>query len=222
MIERTVKSLGIKDIFVKSQTWDGFERACDSWHHAYWKWVDQAGSAKLRELLKDRPIDLSQVPDKAWSKLPCAEAEKESWLIEQTRQEILQQAALFRLAMRGPEAEDIETYKMFSDEMHVAALIGDDTYFMEIAKQKQRKRTKDIGDRRLKYQLLLLWVPGCLWASTKDGIGRFLNENYPRSGNKSYDNKTIADARRDLNLYYSPRPLCWGVAINPPRLIPLK
>jgi hypothetical protein len=213
LVQRVVGGLGTKEIFFQSQSWGGYNRACDSWHNAFWNWVDHETPAELVERLKGLQIDNV--------KLPCTESEKKSWLLEQTRQDYLQQRAVFLLALRGPEAGDPETYKMFLDDMNVADRIGDNSYFAELAKQKQRKPTKDKGNRRLKPQLLMLWIPGCLWAFSTDGVAEFLNAQYPRSGNGCYNNKTISDACRDLKLYRTPKPLWWGISGKPPRLIPL-
>jgi len=208
-------------VFYQSQSWEGFNRACDKWHNAYWNWIDHEAPAELVKQLKGLKIDNAKVPATVWSKLPCVESKKKSWLLEQTRQEILQDKAVFRLAMRGPEARDLTTYKMFLDDMRVADQIGDDTLFAKLAEQKQQKPTKDKGDRRLKPQLLMLWIPGCLWAFTTDGMAQFLNAHYPRTGNKLYISRTISDAWHDLGLYRLQKPLWWGIAGNPPRLIPL-
>jgi hypothetical protein len=221
LIQRVASGSGTKEAFSQSQSWEGYDRACNSWHNAYWKWVDHEAPAELVARLKGLQIEFAKVPATAWSELPCAESEMKSWLVEQTRQEILQDKAVFRLAMRGPEAGDPETYKMFLDDMKVAALTGDNTYFAELAKQKQRKPAKGKGDRRLKPQLLMLWVPGCLWAFSTGGVAEFLNAQYPRSGNGRYNNKTISDACRDLRLYRSPKPLWWGTSGKPSCLVPL-
>jgi hypothetical protein len=176
------------------------------------------------ERLKGLDVDRSKLPETFGAKWPCAERQKLSWLVEQTRQEHLQQWALFRLSMRGPEAKDPATYDMFFNDMRFAHQIGDSTWenpwFKELAKQKQRKPTRGVGNRRLKYHLLFCWIPGCLWASLPEGVAVFLNAHYPRSSNKQYDNKTILDARRELKLYRSPKPLGWGLAGTPPRLVP--
>jgi hypothetical protein len=221
LIQRVVGGLGMEKLFSQSQSWDGYTRACDSWHKAYWNWVDHEAPAELVVRLKGLGIEFATVPTTVWSELPCAEREKKSWLVEQTRQEILQDMAVFRLAMRGPEAEDATTYKMFLDGMKATALIGNDSYFAELAKQKQRRPTKDKGDRRLKPQLLMLWIPGCLWAFTTDGMVQFLNAHYPRAGNKLYNSRTVADAWNDLGLYRLKKPLWWGIARKSHRLVPL-
>jgi hypothetical protein len=221
LIQRVVSQLGTNEIFFQSQSWPGYDHACDSWHNAYWNWVDHEAPAELVERLNGLQIDNAKMPATVWSKLPCTEDEKQSWLVEQTRQESLQDMAVFRLAMRGPEAGNAATYKMFMDGMRVADQIGDDSYYAELAEQKQRKPTKDKGDRRLKPQLLMFWIPGCLWAFSTDGVAELLNAQYPRSGNGCYNNKTISDACRDLKLYRSPKPLRWGISGKPPRLIPL-
>lgn len=221
LIQRVVSGLGMKEIFFQSQSWEEYERACDSWHDAYWKWIDQETPGELVEQLRGLQIDNAKVPAIVWSKLPCAGSEKKAWLLEQTRQEILQDRAVFCLAMRGPEAKDAQTYEMFLDDMKVAAQIGDKMIFKALARQKQQKPAKDKGDRRLKPQLLMLWIPGCLWAFTTDGVAQFLNAHYPRTGNKLYNSKTIADAQRDLGLHRLQKPLWWGIAGKPPRLVPM-
>jgi hypothetical protein len=221
LIQRVAGGLGIKEIFFLSQSWEGYENACDRWNDAYWKWIDDEADNEIVERLKGLQIDYAKVCSTIWLELPCAENEKSAWLLELTRQEILQENAVFRLAMRGPEAEDPETLELFLDDINVAARIGINTHFVEFAKQKQRKPTKDKGDRRLKAQLLILWIPGCLWAFTTDGIAQFLNVHFPRTGNKLYNSKTIADVWRDLGLYHLQKPLWWGIAGKPPKLMPM-
>jgi len=233
LIERAVRGLGIGKVFYQSQSWEGYNCACESWHNAYWKWVDQQSPVKLVEHLKKAVkidwsrLSVAQAVDGLkpvgvdWSKLPPAEDDKKQWLEESVRQEMLQQRALFSLAMRGPEAEDPETYKMFANDMKIAAQIDDNSYFKALAQQKQRKPTKDKGDRRLKPQLLVHWISGCLWAFTNDGIAAFLNDLYPRSGNVASGSQVISNAHRNLKLYHSPTPLYWGVTGSPPRLVSL-
>jgi hypothetical protein len=221
LIQRVVSGLGTNEIFFQSQSWKEYQRACDSWHEAYWKWIDNEANDEIVERLIGLQIDRAKISANIWSELPCAETIKAAWLIELTRQEILQEHAVFRLAMRGPEAEDPETFKLFLDDINVAARMGISTYFAELAKQKQRKPTKDKGDRRLKAQLLILWIPGSLWAFTTDGIAQFLNAHFPRTGDKLYNSKTIADVWRDLGLYRLQRPLWWGIAGKPAKLVPM-
>jgi hypothetical protein len=173
----------------------------------------------LRGLL----IDFDRVSQDVWSSLPCPDQNKKSWLVEQTKQEHLVQHALFDLAMTGPEAEDPVTYDDFANDICIASRIGDMSFSKRLAEQKQRHPTKDQGDRRLKYQLLYFWVPGCLWAFSTDGVAAFLDldSRYPRSAGP-YNGKTIPDARRDLKLYRSPKPLWWGVQRHPPSLVGLR
>jgi hypothetical protein len=232
LVERVVRALGMGKVFFQSQSWQQYEDACESWHAAYWSWVDQQSPAKFVENLKNAGdwsrisvatvVDLLKSSGMDCSKLPPAEQDKKQWLAEFARQEMLQHHAVFSLAMRGPEAQDTETYMTYANDMKIAAQIGDTTYSEALARQKQRKPTKDKGDRRLKPQLLVYWIPGCLWAFTTDGIAQFLNDLYPRSGNKPYDYKTVSDARRALKLYRSPRPLWLGVEGTPPTLKPLR
>ena len=186
----------MQEVFLQSQSWEGYERACDSWHNALWGWVDQETPANVV-----RKVEV-------WHGS------------EQSRQAYLLNRAFFLLVMHGPEAEDPETYQRFLEEMRLSEKIGDASFFRELAKQKQRQPTKDKGDRRLKYLLLLCWIPACLWAVTTDGIAAFLQARYPRSNGEPYHPKTISDAWRELNLYRLPRPLWWGLTGQPPNLVP--
>jgi hypothetical protein len=232
LIERVVRNLGMGKVFDQSQSWEGYNRACESWHAGYWKWVDQQSPAEFIENLNQagdwsklsvaRAVEMLTSTGMDCSKLPAVENDKKLWLAEFARHEMLQHHVSFSLAMRGPDAKDPETYKHFANDMKIAMQIGDNTYFEALARQKQRKPSKGKGDRMLKPQLLLCWIPGCLWAFTTDGIAQFLNHHYPRSGNKPYDHKTISDARRALNLYRSPRPLWWGIEGTPASLKPLR
>lgn len=230
LIQKMVYAPGMKEIFSKSQSWKGYDSACDSWHVAFWSWVDKetpGGGPEqfevnwkllnifdLEKWARQQGVDLS--------KLPCPAADRKVFLLELSRQEYLQRLALFALLMRGPEAKDPKTYQMFSDDSRVANQIGDRSFFAFYARQKHIKRAKDTGDRRLKHLLLLSWIPGCLWAFTTDGVAQFLNAHYPRSGNKLYNNKTISDACRNLKLCRSRSPLYWGLTGSPPRLVPLR
>jgi hypothetical protein len=190
LIERMVKAFGMEQIFLKSKSWEGYNRACDSWHDAYWKWIDEKTPPNPVEQLKG-PGDWSRVPQSASTQLRkireqnplLTEAEGRLWLLELCRQEMLQDRATFLMGMCGPEAQDPEFYREFAFPIGNVHFIGDDTYLNEIAKQKCRKPTEDTGDRRLKYQLLLCWIPGCLWAFTTDGMIAFSDSHYPRSNN---------------------------------------
>ena len=220
LVCRVVEGLGVQEIFFQSQSWEGYDLACERWQSAYWNWIDQQTPPELSKHLDGLQIDWSRLRGFGWSKLPCSDDLKKPWLLEQSRQEMLEQYAVYHLAMSGPEAAEAETYNLFLDDMRVARQIGVDVYIKELAKQKQRKPSKDKGDRRLKSQLLLFWIPGCLWAFTTDGIAAFLQDRYPRTGNKTYHPKTVSDAWRDLKLYRLPKPLWWGIAGQPPKLVP--
>jgi hypothetical protein len=231
LIERIFRNIGMGNIFSQSQSWEGYNRACESWHAAFWRWVDQQCPARLVKNVKEagdwsrtsvaNAIDLLTSGGMDCSKLPPTVDEKKQWLAEFARQEMLQRYAVFSLAMRGPEAQDSETYKKYANDMKIAAQIGDDSYFQALARQKQRKPTKDKGDRRLKPQLLVYWIPGCLWAFTNDGISAFLSDLYPRINKATRHSQAISNAHRSLKLYHSPKPLYWGVTGSPPSLVAL-
>jgi hypothetical protein len=96
LIESQVRQLGMGEVFFQSQSWKGYERACGSWHDAYWKWVDQETPVALRKKLKSiHQMDLSQ--------LPSTSAAPAAWKVEVSCQEYLQQRVLFRLSMSGAE-----------------------------------------------------------------------------------------------------------------------
>jgi hypothetical protein len=229
LIQEVVKDNGLAEIFYQSQSWAGYERACDCWHEAYWEWVWQQIPAADIERLKSAHGDWLRLPVAevinrlkangfAVAALPSDQDGQKRWLEELARQEIAERHSIFNLAMRGPEAKEPGTYGLFLRDAMIASENGLTAYNEALAKQKQRKPTKNKGDRRLQPQLLVYWIPACLWAFTTEGIAQFLHTVYPRSENKVYDNKTISDAIRDLKLVRSPRPLWRGVTGVPPKL----
>jgi hypothetical protein len=213
-IESVAKVHEMEKLLVESRSWSGFPHAFESWHTARWEAVDQVTPPELAAKL----VTAIQIEEIQWSESPFLPAQR-PFILETIRQEYLQHRALFLRAMAGVEATDLNTYRLFSNRMRMAEKVGDETFLRELARQKQRKPTKDKGDRSLYDLLLLQWIAGCLWAFSTDGIGAFLQDLYPRK--KPYNAKTISDAWRDLKLHRLQRPLYWGVAGRPPRLIPL-
>lgn len=207
----------MQKIFFQCQSLEGYDLACESWHEAYWRWIDQQTPRELSTRLDGLQIDWARLHGFDWSRLPCPGDLKKRWLLEQSRQEMLEQFAVFQLAMRGPEAAEAKTYELFLDDMRVARRIGADVYLQELAKQKQRKPSKDKGDRRLRALLLLYWIPACLWALTTEGIAKFLQE---RCGVRAYHLKSIRRACRSLKLFHTPKPTWGGIKGTPPQLIP--
>lgn len=221
-IQRIVHIHGLLPIFDHSQCWEGYVPAVDSWHNAYWHWVDRTAPPDLLDSLQNLRIECRRVPPHIWTSLPCDENEKPAWLAELTRQEMLLRYAVFRMAMSSGDATSPETYRHFADDLAVANRVGAMALFEQIAQQRQRHPTRDSNDRRLKASLLMLWIPGCLWALTTDGIAAFLNEHYPRSRNGCYHSRAITRARADLKLYRPPKPLWWGIRGVPPELVSLR
>lgn len=253
---RMVGSCGMQEAFRHSESAQSYHRACETWHSAFWKWVDQETPADSVRALQ---IDWSRIPNAegdvwifrrasdgaelsrfdwkawasrrgiSWEQLPCPAAERKRFMLEVWRQEYLLEAAAYYYLRRSPEGADPETHKLFSAYLATAPKIGDGSYFKALAEHKQRKPTRAVqeglpqgDDRRLRELLLCWWIPGCFWASTTDGIVAFLNARYPRSKGKLYNPKTVSDAWRDLKLYRLRRPLWWGMAGQPPRLISLR
>ena len=201
--------LGTEQVLVQSTQWKGFDCAVESWHTALWAWVDSETPVDVVARVKALQVD--------WAALPPATESQKEWDAEVFRQQYLQRHAHFLLGMRGPEAEDPETYMLFPDDLKIAERIGDKTYFEELAKQKQRKPTKDRADRRLKHHLLLDWIPACIWAFTREGIRRFLQDRY---GVRTYHLRTIRRAYTELRLFHAPRPLWKGIKGTQVQLIP--
>jgi len=202
-------------VYTQSQSWKGFSRAFRSWHDSRWAAVDQETPPDVVEKFKAISVD--------WQKASelCLEQDRPR-VFEVIRQQYLIRRALFLWTMGGIEATDPDTYDRFLRDMEKAKRIGDHTYAEALAQQKQQKPTKNKGNRRLKYYLLLNWIPCCLWAFTTDGIAALLNERYPRTGKTLYHPKTISDAWRGLKFYHLRRPLYWGITGQPPRLVPLR
>ncbi len=228
LIQRVVAANGLAEIFFQSQSWAGYHLACDSWHSAYWAWVDAETFDQSRQQWKEfqfnwgnaSPTDIVAKIRAAGFELPVDKDGESKWIQELFRQEAFQSHAVFQLAMNGPEASDASTFDLFADDIFVASKVGDVAYNTELAKQKQRKPNKNKGDRRLKPQLLLYWIPACLWAFTNEGVAAFLNDLYPRSG-EPYQGQVISNAHRSLRLYHAPRPLYWGLTGFPSSLVPL-
>jgi hypothetical protein len=105
LIERVVRNLGKGSVFFQSQSWQGYEDACESWHAAYWKWVEQQSPAKLVENLKQAgdwskssvasAVEMLTSAGMDCSKLPPAEDDKKQWLEEFARHEMLQHYVSF-------------------------------------------------------------------------------------------------------------------------------
>jgi hypothetical protein len=213
-VKRIVSFRGMEEIFATSQSWNGYERAFQSWHHARWAWVDKETPAEVVSKVQAlRQVD--------WSQIDSTPEETKEWKLEVYCQQYRAQRLIFLLYMKGREATNPDTYITHLPVMNVAARIGDDAIFQALAQQKQRKPTKDQGDRSLKGQLLLHWMSGCLWAFTNDGIAAFLHDLYSRPGGVAYHSQAISAAHRGLKLYHLPTPLYWGVTGSPPRLVPL-
>lgn len=216
-IERLAKMYGMEKILAQSQSWEGFARAFRSWHQAQWRQVDEETPSEV----VSKVVKALQVDEVPWSKAPTLHpTEERPFIVETIRQQYIQHRALFLWAMDGIEATDPDTYRRSLHDMRMAERVGDDTFFRALARQKQQKPTRDRGDRRLKYLLLLNWISGCLWAFTTDGIAALLQARYPRTEDKPYHPKTISDAWRDRKLYRLPKPLWWGIAGQPPQLVP--
>jgi hypothetical protein len=229
LIERAVRGLEIGNVFRQSQSWEGYNRAWDSWHSAFWKWIDDTTPAKTTQKWKTfqfnwskiSPADIINGLRTRGLPLTVAENEKTQWAEEYFRQSAFQRLLIFQTAMRGPEARDPKTIDSAAWDILIASQIGDTAYSERLAKQQQRKPTKNKGDRRLKPQLLLYWIPGCLWAFTNDGIAAFLNDLYPRSGKVASRSQVISNAHRNLKLHHSPTPSYWGVTGSPTHLVSL-
>ena len=228
LISNTLSRFGTNEIFLQSQTWEGYNPACEAWHQAFWEWVDKEMPSEAVKKLKNWPDDCSksqqvstsQLAEIGFKELPINGEDRTLLFLEFLRQDMAQQFALFVLGRRSSEASNPAFYDSFSDDIAKASKVGFavDTYWKEIANLTARKPAKGEGDRQLKYQLLYYWIRGCLWAFKSDGIGAFLDSRNPRSEGKPYGDKTISDACRELKLYRPTKPLWWGVAGNPPRL----
>lgn len=221
----------MREVFYQSQSWQGYERACESWHTAFWKWVDQEIPA---DFIKSLRIDWSRVRqfdwkvwtsrrNFDWSRLPCSVADRKRFLVEMSLQEYLLEDAAFRYFMRGADAAEPETYKQFLAHIVTAGKIGDDRPFKALAQQKQRKPRKAIKqerpeaeDRRLKYLLLSWWIPGCLWALTAKGIRQFLQDHCDVI---PYHLRSIRRAWKELKLFHVTKPAWKGVKGTPAQLI---
>ncbi|HOK77385.1 MAG TPA: hypothetical protein PLW35_06645 [Verrucomicrobiota bacterium] len=195
-------------------------------HEAFWRWVDDEARRdpeSMKKLMDWTPdcsgIDWDILPQDTRDLLPRDEDTKAAWFVESVRQEMLARSAIHQLGMRGPEAQYPETYARFAQDYADANKIGCPIFNIQLATRKQKKPTKDPADRKLKYQIMHLWVPACFWAMTTEGIAALLQELYPRRG-EPYCEKTVSDARRYLKLFRLQKPRFWGISLKGKKIIP--
>lgn len=226
---QVARGCGIEAIFNKSQGWDGFPEAFESWHQAFWKWVDRSVGPESLRAVRPFPIDWSRiVPHSTEDRLLVLAVQGDmlarAWLQEERAQQHLLRQAWFAFKMRHPEGDDAATFFAYCDDFEVAKQLGDPAYPKMVLEQRQRRPRKDKGDRVLYQSLLCYWIAGCLWAFTNAGIADFLQWRQPRSKPKRksenvYEEGTIKDARAELKLHRKLH--WWGLSGDPRSLVPL-
>ena len=212
--QRHSKLYGMEDIYAQSQQWAGFGQAFTTWSRAYWRLIDQETPNDVADKVKEG-ISMDRIDWSSFGERYPGVTDRPG-AVEIIRQQYLEHRAFFFWAMRGIEATESDTYSEAIEHMEAAKRIGDDSFFQALARQKNRKPTKDKGRRRLKYLILLGWVPGCMWAFTTDGIREMIKTRY----GQEYDPRTLSGAWHSLRLYRSLKPLWRGLAGTPPKLLP--
>lgn len=227
-IQEVVRSNRTENIFLQSQTQDDYERACESWHVAFWKWIDKetpsggAGNFHLdgRRLFAADPAKMALDRELVLSEFPCPEADRKLFMVEFDRNHALMRLASFKLELRRPGQRKAELYYEFFPDAHFSKKLGDKSYSKLMDMQTQRKKPKEAsGGRQLKFILLWYWIPACLWAMTVPGIAKTIEERAPVACGRRYHSATIRRAVRELKLFHSPKPLWSGLKGDPPRPI---
>jgi hypothetical protein len=114
--------------------------------------------------------------------------------------------------LRHKKEGDPNWFKAFGFNFYIASLIHDDIIFKELARLTQRKASqKQKGRRSLRFWILFLWMPGCFWAMTKDGIRDRLKSRHP---DLEYATGSIKTAISDLKLRRPIHPLYRGFDHN--------
>jgi len=216
--QRNADFHGTTEMFARSQKFPDWQAAFDSWHTALWRWVDEETTPELASGVQSAQFN--------WLKIkPDAPAQDQQWDSEAARQGALLKLAVEVAGLRFAEAGNPEWYKAFAFENWIAAEVGDLTIAAKLAGMKQRKESRDKGDRQLKYALLSSWIGGCLWTLETQAVAEFLQRQFQRSETfekartAQYHTDTIRKKRAELKLYKRERNgtlyrIVWD---NPPR-----
>jgi hypothetical protein len=132
--------------------------------------------------------------------------------MERYLQNYLVGRAYFLGGLRHKHERDPNWFKSFGFNFYIASLLDDDIWFMELARLAQRKTSQtQLGKRSLRSWILLLWIPGCFWAITNDGI---IDRLVWRNSDLRYNERSIRNAVSKLDLWRPAKPLYWGFDSN--------
>jgi hypothetical protein len=196
--------------FRNSQAWDGYQKAFDSWARAMWQWID--GYLTRKEEGEWRARLLARKDSFSSPKDPSLAARYED--IEWYLQSYLVRRAYFLGGLSHSKQGDPEWFKAFGFYFYLAAVLDDDHIFAELARLTRRKPSQDQGRRSLRFWLLCLWVPGCLWALTNGGIAALLvwpDADEAQGQSRLYSEGSVRNMISDLNLWRPVKPLFWGL-----------
>jgi hypothetical protein len=209
------KALGTTEVLEFLRTRRGFQTAFDSWHAALWSWVDQETQRADGDSVSSAQFVRSAQFD--WACCPSATPAERRHDEEIARQQMLLDLAVFFAGQRYSPAQDAKWLMTFGNLFYGAAQLGLLPVFTKLVEMKQRKPPKDKGDRQLRFALLCSWIAGGLWVLTTKSVAHFLQEQWPRTQDLPYRNKTISDACRDLGLKRRRKPLYRIVRGQPSR-----
>lgn len=198
-----------ENAFKDSQMWQGYQNAYVSWERAIWSWIDAGVTCETEErwraVLLGKKESFSPASDYS---VAASVKDMEHYL-----QTYLVRRAYFLGGLRHRKEGDPAWFKDFSFYVHVAGLLNDNEVFSELARLTRRKPSRDQGRRSLRLWLLWLWVPGCMWALTNDGMAALLvwSDDASSDGQtKVYSEGSIKNMISDLNLWRPVKPLFWG------------
>lgn len=214
-IKRLVGMLKTQAVFMESQTWPGYDKAAESAHRAFWRWVEaeiarlpRNARGSLKRWLQRQPdfsrFNWATVPQDMRTLLPQPMPEKQLWIAEFIRQETLVRVAQFSLFMNSAARQEPDLFAAFAPDMWSAEQTGLKSFFHLLAKTRRLTKFKSDNDRMLKYQLMSLWIPACFWAISTGRISKTIEDLYPRGG--EYKERVVARQVHALGLWRLPKP----------------
>lgn len=151
------KALGREQEFAKEQKFPGFEAAFGNWHVALWRWAWRLTPDSVFDRLDAAEYSVPDTP----------ETKAKGW---QLHHDYILWRAVFVAGMKAGEGFKAAHYRHFAYYARFADQLEDAEVF-ELAKQHPHhgSTAKDFAEknRKLKYRLLIAWLPCGLWHRQK-------------------------------------------------------
>ena len=172
-----------------------------------WQWIDSKLTPEVEREWRAKLISLRA----GFSRSSDFSEPANKKDIENYLQRYLLERSYFLEGLRFKKAIDPKWFKGFGSFFDVAQRIDDDAPFEALAQLTKRKASQDAGKRSLRFWLLVLWMPGCFWALTNNGISDRL---IWRKSDFRYSEGTIKNMISTIGLWRPMKPLFWGVDSN--------